>query len=82
MYFLLKMGIFHCYVRLPEVHLIVNPISCNFPLSTNPNSCFLLPVVPAFFGTEGEEVLKVPIKLCGATAILVHGPDGADESFE
>lgn len=28
---------------------------------------------------QGDEVLKVPMKLCGATAILVHGPDGAEE---
>ena len=28
---------------------------------------------------QGDEVLKVPVKLCGATAILVHGPDGAEE---
>ncbi|CAL1155734.1 unnamed protein product [Cladocopium goreaui] len=28
---------------------------------------------------ECDEVLKVPVKLCGATAILVHGPDGAEE---
>eukprot|EP00434_Breviolum_minutum_P037509 symbB.v1.2.033259.t1/scaffold4106.1/size44601/3 len=31
------------------------------------------------FAKECDEVLKVPMKLCGATAILVHGPDGADE---